>query len=206
MADKTLSNPQNRDRALKMLKDVISVLDEYKIDYYLDFGTLLGAVREKGFIPWDDDIDISLLKQSDYQKIPAVLKEIEKRFKYKIRLYTFEDAINRCKKECDRNIYYAKLDDFQVAKIKNKTFFGKDLAVLDIFFKYEYNSYLHWYAAGLTNMVDSKFLLNGLKVIKFYDLNCKIPKDFAAYLSAIYGNWQKPDSKWEKSDNLTVKR
>ncbi len=206
MADKTLSNPQNRNRALKMLKDVISVLDEYKIDYYLDFGTLLGAVREKGFIPWDDDIDISLLKQSDYKKIPAVLKEIKKRFKYKTRLYKFEDAIKRCKNECDEDIYFAKKDDFQVAKIKKKSFFGKDLTVLDIFFKYEYSSHLHWYAGGLVNKIDSKYLSEGLKNVMFYDLNCKIPKDFAAYLSAIYGNWQKPDQKWDKSDNLTVKR
>lgn len=57
---------------LEVLSEVITVCDKYQIPYFADYGTLLGAVRHKGFIPWDDDIDIAL-KRSDYNRLLQVL-------------------------------------------------------------------------------------------------------------------------------------
>lgn len=53
---------------------VDKVLGKHGIRYWLDWGTLLGAVRHKGFIPWDDDIDLAI-PRSDYEKALKVLKE-----------------------------------------------------------------------------------------------------------------------------------
>lgn len=48
----------------RMMRDVHNVFEKYKIPYFADGGTLLGAIRHKGLIPWDDDLDIGILPES----------------------------------------------------------------------------------------------------------------------------------------------
>ncbi|MCQ2543090.1 MAG: LicD family protein [Lachnospiraceae bacterium] len=53
---------------LEMLSDFDQLCKDNSITYFADFGTLLGAVRHNGFIPWDDDIDL-VMKREDYNKL-----------------------------------------------------------------------------------------------------------------------------------------
>lgn len=58
---------------LEVLEVVDNICQKHNIPWFADFGTLLGAVRHHGFIPWDDDIDITL-KRPDYNRLINLLK------------------------------------------------------------------------------------------------------------------------------------
>ena len=69
------------DEITKLKKHELTILDEvdrickkYNIKYYLAYGSALGAIRHKGFIPWDDDIDIHMIN-SDLRKFKEVCKK-----------------------------------------------------------------------------------------------------------------------------------
>lgn len=61
---------------LKILKEIDRICRKYKIRYMLDAGTLLGAVRHKGFIPWDDDADVAFTRNNYEAFMKVVRREL----------------------------------------------------------------------------------------------------------------------------------
>lgn len=78
---------------LQMMKDFHFVCEKHSLTYFLGGGSCLGAVRHKGFIPWDDDIDI-IMPRADYDKLPALLNaELPDKYFYEeIRINEKYDA------------------------------------------------------------------------------------------------------------------
>ena len=58
---------------LTILKEIDRICRKYNIKYMLDAGTLIGAVRHKGFIPWDDDADVAFTR-NQYDAFMKVVK------------------------------------------------------------------------------------------------------------------------------------
>lgn len=111
-------------KQLEILKFFIKVCEKHNLTYFLIAGTALGAVRHKGFIPWDDDIDVALPRE-DYDKLMTLTNEFEGT-KYFLQNYNTDP----------KYIYnYAKIRDSSTTYIENyyKTYQINHGVWIDIF-------------------------------------------------------------------------
>ncbi len=73
MTDKHKLSPL-QTAELEIFKEFLSICQEYDLRYYIWGGSFLGAVRHKGFIPWDDDIDVAM-PRADFEKFLNIASE-----------------------------------------------------------------------------------------------------------------------------------
>ena len=206
--DRRFMHQKNLDAMIVLLKIVIDVFDKNNINYYLDFGTLLGAVRDNRLLEWDDDIDISLMDERDFHKIPAILDEINSKYGYYTDMHTFTKSMNLYAKSKDkyvapRELEFTDMNAYHVAKIRDRRIYDPENSniVLDIFFQKKYQNHLYWYMYGKVYRVDARYLDAGFKKIDFYGISCRIPVDYDEYLTHIFGNWREPIENWQEEDS-----
>lgn len=118
---KELTLPEIKAIELDILKHFHAFCEENHIRYFISHGTLLGTIRYKGFIPWDDDVDV-LVPREDYDRL--------------LKLFQDTDRYRMCYFEKDPHFLfpYAKLCDMTTRKIENGTELGTPLGLdMDIF-------------------------------------------------------------------------
>lgn len=108
---------------LQLLKYFQKICKEHDIKYFALGGTLLGAIRHKGFIPWDDDIDIGV-PRPDYERLCKIL---EKNSDDKISFKTYKNNDSHIR-------YFGQLEDSSLKIVRNDKLKAEEsFAWIDIF-------------------------------------------------------------------------
>ena len=166
----------NEDNAKMLLFEVANVLDEVGIKFFLHCGTCLGAVREKKFIEWDEDIDLGTLLED---LLPLVDKIVNRLIEKGISI---EMTDHRHRESWDGSVFgfkfygYGEHGDLTgYAKIKGKRAVPSHASTF-------------W-------MAHTARFMEELKEISFYGRAFKISKDVDGFLTELYGDWRTPNRK-----------
>jgi len=153
-------------RKYEFLK-ICKILDDLEVEYFLQTGILLGAVRNNDFIPWDWDIEISVFSNNFAPHVDNVANKLrESDFKIK--------NINRKTKEIKID-FLGKYPE----NVTGYTIFGWNYSkIKDCYWRKEF-------------IVPSKFL-NRFSQITFFGRKFNCPYKPEEYLTHAYGNWRKP--------------
>ena len=215
----------------KNLVDSVKILEDIHQNYWVCHGTLLGIIRDKNLIPWDNDIDLGVWKKNLKKNI--IVKEfknnkflLKKKFFNNDNLITFERSGGR---DVDLNIYeITKNNKFAYQRhFAHSNFLMKLIYVMSVsgFYKGRYNVLINkfknfreiftWIKIFLIKRkifykeagfkTSKKFFIN-IKKHNFKGLLVNIPNDYKEYFYQIYGpSWTKPQKKynWESNPNST---
>ena len=156
---KELSLQELREIELSLLKKFDAFCAENNIRYFLSNGTLLGAVKYNGFIPWDDDVDV-LVPRDDYERLVELFCDDER-----YKLFAFE-------KNSDYRYPFAKLCDMQTRKVELNFDNGVQLGVdIDIFPLDNWNDSLYAAKKEMRYIYNNIFYLSLEKMQKPDSLN-----------------------------------
>jgi len=176
---------KKKEKAEALLLDVVSILNLHDIQYALEGGTLLGIYRENRLLPWDSDLDLSILSDT-LNKKDLLLKSLNKKG-YRVRIRHFEN-----------NQVPFKKGKIRIIKIRHKSFFGlfKGSVCLEIFIKYPHKDLVYWEVAG-NAMAAPKVYYDTYCTITFLDQDFSIPLQTENYLTHKYGDWKKTVKNWD---------
>lgn len=216
---KPISFEESKKIELEILKFVASICDKYGLKYYLAYGTLIGAIRHKGFIPWDDDIDIQMTKE-DSDKLYEIMCHECEGTRFRMISPTHKDAVHGFYKVIDTTTikreyglenskieYGVDIDIFSLtgAPADDIEFANWYKKLYKLFRKVEYKNFRlcgSWKFKLLT--LFRKFLLNATfttkkKLIKkIENLRKKYPYATSEYIGCYEGCYSKKGSKGKK--------
>ena len=202
-----LSLDEQHSLLLAIAKAFDTVCEKNKIPYYMLGGTMLGAIRHKGFIPWDDDMDFGVPREF-FDELPKVLeRELPSRYKCRtiynsqnviLPFYKIEDTLTHCEMDefsgAERDSLGINIDIFPLDKCNIDD--TKLKCVLWLVDKYAriYTGAAH--GNKLNNFIKAflRFIIQFSKITlyKFIENKSKsLPK--GDYLGNLYGRWKKKE-------------
>lgn len=173
-----------RKNGVKTLAHVLEVIDKYDIPAFAAYGTLLGFIRDKGFIKHDGDIDIGVLPGPwDAKRLLQVL--INEGFSFAFA-FSYEGKITEFKVK-----YNSVYIDFFFYEEKDGKFFAGS-------YHYFPNvKYPTVYANSAQRVCEPK--IKTLTRTEVYGMKFPVPENAEYVLGELYGNWRVPDKNWDDS-------
>ncbi len=172
------------ERELKIRKKefllICGILDQLEINYFLQAGILLGAIRDNDLIKWDWDIEISVFGEEFNKKLDKVAEELKKN-NFKISNINKKNNDSKIDfiGELDQSVTGYTIWSWYHSKIR-KVYWRRDLSVPE------------------------KYLQN-LSKINFMDKEFKCPSNPEEYLAYVYGDWKTPIRTSDKDVYLSDK-
>ena len=154
---------------VELLDEVVRICNKHKLEYFVVGGTCLGAVRHKGFIPWDDDIDVAMPRE-DYEKFLVIARD-ELDPKYFLDYY---------KTSSENHFGFAKIKKNNTTFVQGYTYKSHNGFFLDIF-PLDYNkkdTKLVAFDASLSRCL--------VETLKYKDKNLKLKDLRRPYISLLF--------------------
>lgn len=191
-------------REVQLLKEIKNICEKHNLRYFLTAGTLIGAIRHKGFIPWDDDIDI-VMPRKDYDSFLKIYKneynnnnlysfEMDKKYGYMYAKLCDKDTIlyhnqDECIKELGALVDIFPMDGMGNTKKEAIKHFKKIrpyLVLNNLYRKKPYYKAIKWYKAPLKYFIHKFSRILNIKSIRTRINNSSWTYDFET--SEFVGN------------------
>lgn len=185
----------NSDEAIKVF---LNTMNEHSYIYWLEFGTLLGAIRENGLIPYDQDIDVAMYRDDWDEKMEEAL--VENGFKLIKRAKLLSGEIieeTYLYKTAQIDIFYASKGDTKIKLYDYQTF--NNLSPNECIKRY-----------GGLKVYENCLTCFDLKDYTFFEIDTKVPSNYVEHLIELYNedymipnkDWSFDASKVRKETNL----
>jgi len=180
---------KSEQQAVKFMHANIRVMNRAGIDFWIEGGTLLGALRDQKLIPWDHDLDFGMKYESDAQ-MKQLIKKLRKHFHVSVRGFPNTSKI-------------WSLGKYRVLKIFPRKFIiFKEALCLDLFVYYEgplpgKSENVYKYVVWDRNAFHQKHFFDTIDSIEFYGEEVPVPAHAEQFIEVKYGkDWRTPVKEW----------
>ena len=180
---------ESEKKAVSFMHQNVSVMNASGIDFWIEGGTLLGALRDQKLIPWDHDLDFGMKYKSEAQ-MKHLIRKLRRNFYVSVRSFPKTSKIWH-------------LGKYRVLKIfpRKNLFFKEDLC-LDLFVYYEGNlpgkdELVYKYVVWDRNAYHRKEFFDTIDTMSFYGGQVPVPAKAEQFIEVKYGkDWRTPVKEW----------
>ena len=180
---------ESEKRAVDFMHKNVAVMQEAGIVFWVEGGTLLGALRDQKLIPWDHDLDFGMRFQSK-QQMKQLIRKLRRHFYVSVKGFPKTDKI-------------WNLGDYRVLKIyPRKLLFLREDLCLDLFVYYEghipeQDETVYKYVVWNRNAYHRKVFFDQPEFIEFYGKDIPVPANPEDFIAVKYGqDWRTPKKEW----------